>query len=330
MAKAAVKQTGKQKKAATAAAVKAGKIATDVPEGKSKPEGSALVPVIKAGALSPDVGLYAIRSLAEANKTEGEANNLLGQVKNKRKDVLALVTQAIVKAVKADNTIDVSVAFKMEPKLMNVLNAQLGLALGFRTVIKVGNGDDAKERLIYHPAVQEYFPPSGKGVDKTAEDYRMKQTTRTNFLHMLKKCAQAASGIIATKTEMKMDKEAGTLRLSGPAIKEHFGASTVLLDEKKKVGEGKKQIELNEKPSFTAMAAMGAAKAGKVMVAREQSRKNLLAAAGAGPKVDPVVAFVSIMNMAKDAVNKLPDNVTDAQKKAMEAVQNAIEVKLGG
>lgn len=317
-----VAQTGKQKKAAAEAAAKAG--ATPAKE----PKQAVAIIVPNAKALSVDVGPRVIASLAKVGEMDEQIKTMTAQYNAKRYDMLSATTEAIVKAAKADLRINLGAAFSGDPKQMNALNDQLGIVLGTRIVVTVGKGDKATQKVVGSDAVSKFFPrKSDDPAYKESAEYKRANTTRSNWLHMLKKCSQAASGIIETNSVMKIDKASGTLQLTGPAIKSAFGAATVSLDEKQTVGEGKAAKKLDARPSFTAIANMGAKAAGKVLVSREQSRKNVLAAAGA--PVDLATAIVSLCNTLVTSINKLPETVTDAQRKALESVRSAIDTKLG-
>jgi hypothetical protein len=232
--------------------------------------------------------------------------------------LLAQTTQAIVKAAKNDSSIDLSIAFSGDAKKMNLLNDQIGLALGFREVTTLPATETAAEikRIGYAKAVLKYFP--GPKDDKNAPETKRKATLRSNFLHMVKKCAQAASGIITTETDIVTDKATGTLQLTGPAIKKTFGQETVLLNEKQTVGDGEKAVKLAVKPSFTAVAKIGAEAAGKTLTTRKDSRV-------ASNATDPSVAVQNIAKSLAEACAKLKTPADDATKRALSIAQSAID-----
>lgn len=291
-----------------------GKAAAETQSGDDK--GMALVPTIKAGALSKDVGPMVIAGLAKAYDDEEKANKLIDDVKKKRYDLLANTTQAIVKAAKADDTINLAAAFKDDKKAINLLNAQLGLALGFREVETTGTGDNAKARLVFAKTVTKYFP-SPKDAKGTAE-YNRKATTRSNFMHMLKKCSQAAHAIVIKDLEVKKDDKTGTLLITGPEVTKTFGADSVLLDEKLTVGEGEAEKKLKKKPSFTALAEMGAAAEGKVIAKRGQTGTS-------GTAVDASTAILSLCNSIVAALPKLKDKPDAKLQEALKAARTAID-----
>lgn len=277
---------------------------------------------VKSGALSVDIGPMVIAGLAKSWDVEQKANAMLMEVESKRYDLLSQTTAAIVKAVKADDSIDLSVAFKGDPKLMNVLNDQLGIALGFREItVGVDAGGNEIKRVATAKAVAKYFP--GPKDDKNSQEYKRKSTLRSNFLHMVKKCAMAASGLIESDTQFVQDKESGTLQISGPAVKKAFGQETVLLNEKQVVGEGENSVKLAQKPSFTAVAKMGAEAAGKVLPQRSQTGIS-------GAAVNTGEAVQKIAKSLADVCAKLKLPADEATKKALAIALNAIDRVLKG
>lgn len=213
-----------------------------------------VIPKVKASAMSKDIGPLVIKGLSQAYDDETKGRELLAGSEAKKYNLLANLTQGIVKAAKADTSINLAIASGTDTKKQGYLNDQIGIALGFREVVTVGSGDKAKQRVQYAASVMQFFPMPNE--DKSTTEYKRKTTMRSNFLHMVKKCQLAADGIIQNDISIKMDKESGTLLLEGPAIKKQFGAATVLLNEKQTVTD-KKGVEtkLTEKPSFTALAA---------------------------------------------------------------------------
>lgn len=317
--------TGKQKAAAAKAAPangNAGAPEVVAQEKKKKKESTAVViPTIKQSAMSLDVGPKVISGLMQVSEQERDANALLAGAANKRYDLLATLTQGIVKAAKADKSISLAAYFSKDMKQINEVNNQIGLALGFRKVAIVGEGENEKKRIVLADEVAALFPDESK--TKGTEAFKRRATVISNFLHTLKKCAQAAEGIIAKDMKMSVDKETGTLRLSGPAVKTTFGENSVLLNEKQTIGEGDKKKKLNEKPSFTAIANMGAREHGVVMQTRVQS------GIAHGKTVDPVLSFVSVCTALVQGIAKLGDKPDSRQVEALASVQNAIE-KWGG
>lgn len=287
---------------------------------KAQIERSAGVAVvsIKDSALSTDVGPMVLAGLSQTYKDEEKMLELQRSIEGKRYDLLAQTTQAILKAATEDDTIDLTATFSGDNKKMKILNDQLGLALGFRELVVLPptkEGGEEVKRIQWAKAVQKYFP--GPKDAKGSAEYTRKNTLRGNFLTLVKKCAQTASGIMATDTEVAVDKESGTLQISGPAVKEQFGAETVLLNEKQTIGEGEEAVKLKAKPSFTAVAKMGAEAQGKVIQVRKDSR--------AGPATDVGQAIRSIAKSLADACSKLKTPPDDETKRALSIAQNAID-----
>lgn len=281
------------------------------------------VVTVKSGALSTDVAPLVLAGLQKTFVDEEKAHALLQGVADKRYDLLSQTTAAILKAAKVDDSIDLSAAFSGDVKKMNVLNDQLGIALGFREVTIIPAEGDKPEikRIGTAKAVAKYFP--GPKDDKNSPEYKRKNTLRSNWLHMVKKCAQAASGLLATDTKVEMNKEAGTLQISGPAVKKQFGQETVLLNEKQTIGEGEQAVKLAARPSFIAVAKMGAEAAGKVLQPRAQS--------GTGTKAtDPGAAVQAIAKSLTEACSKLKLPADDETKRALSIAQNAIDKVLKG
>lgn len=293
------------------------KVVADKAAAKADKEGK-LIPVIKSGALSVDLGPMIIGGMYEAYKKEEQANQLIAEIESKRFDLLAKLTNGIVKAAKADASINLAVAFEGDKKKMAYLNDQLGLALGFREVTEVaGKGDKPATKSIgFAKSVAKFMPDSTK--PKTDPENIRRNTVRSNFVHMLKKCAMAASGIVAQNLTVKTDTKTGTLQISGPAVMEKFGQESVLLNDKLTVGEGDKAKKLKEKPSFTALGRIGAAAAGKELTVRKDSRSII---AGA---VDPDTAIQSLCASLISGIGKMKDKPIPKTVESLKSAQLAI------
>lgn len=215
--------------------------------------------VVNKKAMSRDVGPAVIKAYHNLTGEETEAKNVLKGVEAKRYDILSQLTLAIVKAAENDDELDLTAYFSGDTKLVNKANDRIGIALGFRDAIMVGEGDKQKQKIVYSESVRNYFPSK----DDPADVKQAKKTFSSNFVHQIKKCAQASIAIIEKNITLKTDKKTGTLMVSGPAIKKEFGQDSVMLNEKQTV-EGKKgeAVKLKVKPSFTALATMGARESG--------------------------------------------------------------------
>lgn len=286
----------------------------------AKPSGSGTQLVsIKASAMSVDVGPKVVMSLAKAYEDERKANEMLSGVNNRRYDLLAQMTQAIVKAGENDDSINLALVFEEgKEKDKNVLYDQVGLALGTRTIVTVGKGDKVAKRIAYAPSVAKFFPQPGENKDDPK--IKAKDTFRSNFSHQVKKCIQAAAAIIEKGIEIETDRSTGTLRISGPEVMKKFGAESVLLNEKKKqdVENPKKGeaevIELKDRPSFTAVAAMAA---GGAAVKRGTNTR--------GTKVEtPEAACVALCQALVKALPKVKTH-TEPLKEAVKSLSNALD-----
>jgi hypothetical protein len=277
-------------------------------------ESTGLVPVIKKTAISADIGPMVIAGFAKTMADEKQANQLLMQVSAKRYDLLGHLTAGILKAAKADSSIDLGVAFDKDPKKQGYLNDQLGLALGFKAVQTLNGGTkEEKHRVAWSKEVSEFVLSTSD--EKGTDTAKAKNTLRSNFLHALKKCAQAAAGIIEQKMNAKMDDKAGTLQLSGPAVKAMFGQPTVHLNEKQTVGD----VKLTEKPSFTAIAAKAAEKRGAVIKRGSNTRGRSQQLA------NPTAALEDMTKAYLSMVNKLASGkLLDTQIKLMKQVQDRL------
>ena len=282
-----------------------------------------IVPKINQKALSLDVGPKVIgildRSLNEASK----ALDLEMSARGKKYEAMSFMTQGILKAALNDNTIKLSAAFSGDRKLMENLTKQLGLALGFREVVTVTDGDKSVQRVVVAKSVAKYFP-SATDDPKSAEAQR-KNTFRANFATAVKTCAQAAEGLILAKAKVEFDDKAGTLRISGPKVKEVFGSDSVLLNESSKQGE----TELTARPSFTAIRAL-AGEEHDAPVHRGTNTRGAQIGASAAKQVDPETALVSLCHMLIQSIGKIEGDVTAKVREALGQVTNAIGARLNG
>lgn len=313
-------------KAVTPAAPAAkGKAASPPPSGK-KAAGAAALPTLflAAGAISKDVGPAVLASLAAAQKDEERAHELLGSVDSKRYDALSQMTRALVLAIDNDPHINIEDAFSTEKKRVERIYEQCRVALGIKVPRKIEIGGVETIISEYAPAVAKLFPSKA---DKPGSDtHKRKDTLRSNFTHALKKCLGAAIGILDMNADMEVDKDTGTLLLTGPAVKVAFGSETVTLDGRQSVGEGESVVKLNMKPSYEGVAKIAQQKRGAVA----SPRKAGVSTAGAGP-VQPVnsdEAFGSLCNSLIAALNKMQGRPSEDAVKAMLSVESAINAKL--
>lgn len=311
MAKPQVATNGKKPNSAVNAAALKGK-------GKEALKNTTAIVTVNAKAMSKDVGPLVIAGLAKVSEDEAAAHALQSAADRKRYDLLAITTQAIVKAANNDPSIDLTSAFAGDPKKMNVLNDQLGIALGFREVrtFETAPGKEM-QRVVYAKSVAGYFPTNADA--KGSDDAKRKGTLRSNFLHMLKKCTQAAVAIIDKDMDFEVDKKAGTLLISGPQVKKMFGADEVLLDEKQTVTTGEDTIKLKEKPTFTALAAAAAHDHGAAVHRGSNTRG---AKVGTNKPEDVIAALAKSMIAA---IGKVKEKATDKMVQDLSAVRSAID-----
>lgn len=302
---------------------------------KGKPEqaaakaGSAIV-MVKKSALSVDVGPKVLATMAKITDVETDIQNLGEELKAKRYDMLAQLTAAIVKAAKADDSIDLSATFDGDSKRMTSLNDRLGIALGFREIVQTSADKNGivYDKVVTSQSCAKWLPLGGETPqEKETDEYKRKEARRGNFMTQVKKCAQAAATIIDKAMNAKYDQKNGTLLVSGPAIKKQFGQDSVLLNEKKTVGEGNDKVELNEKPSFAALAKMGAVAAGAAVLPKAAGTPGTRTATIV-PAAKMDQAVLSIAKSLTLALEKHPGKASDVLKNALDAVTNAIELKL--
>lgn len=196
---------------------------------------------VKTSALSTEVGPKALAELAKLATAEEKIASAIDEINKKNYEIPSMLTEAILKAAKADDTIKLGDIYSI-PSAARILNTKVAIALGIREI-----NDDGK--AVYTKAARKYFPE-----DKDDKDYQVKNTFRTNFHHKLKLCIQAAFAIQTKNIEVR--RASGTLRLSGPTIEKTYGAPSILLNEQQTQGE----TELKAKPSFTATAALASPK----------------------------------------------------------------------
>jgi hypothetical protein len=300
--------------------------------------------VVKKSACSLDLGPSIVSQWATDERRKSEITSELNLITGtKRRDLITQLTLGIVKAAKGDDTIDLSLAFSGDPKQQGKLNNLLGIALGFRTVVtsapdKTGVSYDT---VVSAPAVKEFFPMPGE-TEANTTDYRQKLNFSKNFLAQLKKCAGAAQAIIDQDVEAHYDKKLGTMVISGPAVKKRFGQESVVINEAKSIGEGNAKVELNEKPSFQALAVWGGETVGadnKASAAGTPGSRGTKPGTIAGGQVKaaeeklkttkPDAAVVSVCKILVSAIEKYEGEITEEMEIAFSSVTNAIDVALG-
>jgi hypothetical protein len=308
-----VKQTAQQKAVSEANA-----------KAKVKSANELAVINVNPKAMQVSIGPTVVANLAQSLADIDKANELFDRGEKKRWDSLAALTLGIYNAVIADKGIDLASVTTDDKRRKNILFDQLGIALGTREAFL---DDKGKQIITTAKAVQQYFP--GPKEDRNSPEYKRKDQLRANFTTNLKKCAIAALGLVERNIKPEIDKESGTLLITGPAVKEHFGQSEVLLNEKQTVEttvkkRGKEETvktELKAKPSFTELGRIGAAATGTVLATRKDSRATVV------PKVDTETAIVGQADTFVRTLAKL-DTASSKVRAALEKVRSAIDVVL--
>jgi hypothetical protein len=284
-----------------------------------------IVPKIKANALSLDIGPKVIAIFDRSAQEQDKGHELLNAAQGKKYEGMSLLTQGIMKAAQGDTSIKLADAFSGDRKKMEHLMKQLGLALGFREISTQKDGDKVVERVVVAKSVAKYFP--GANEDTKSAEYQRKNTFRANFGTTVKNCAQAAEGLMLSKANVTFDKDAGTLRLSGPKVKEHFGADDVLLNENASQKGKDKDKQLAHRPSFTEIRAL-AGEAHDVAVHRGTNTRGTTVGAAAPKPVDPEAALISLAHMFIGGIGKLEGPASVKVREALGQVVNTINEKL--
>ena len=311
----------KKKAAKKTAPVKSTEVDTD--DTASEASTAIITYDVRESAMQTDVGPRVINMLNSFQKEEEKLNQQYDKLQAKRYDVLGDLTMGLVQLAKLDDTIDLADVFSGDQKVINRLNDRCGVGLGWREIVTV----KGKQTTVYADSVKKFFPigkKAGGKEQKTSPEFRRKQTFQQNYMKQVKKAQRAAYEIIQAGIEAEKD-DSGTLLLSGPVIEKHFGAESVLLNEKQTVQAGDTAIQLKAKPSFTEIGNMGSIRAtGQSLTKRPDSRKEQ---AKQEPELDAETAVVAMCDNLIKATNRLHngDGIGDKAREALERVQNVIE-----
>jgi hypothetical protein len=281
----------------------------------SQSKAVSTVPELAKGAMQVNVGPEFVQAFSRAYDQETKALELQNAARQKQYDQLAKVTNAICIAAKADKQIDLARAFSSDKKDANLIGEQIRLALGILVPVIV----DGKRRLELNPAIKKFYP-SPKD-DKNSDEYKRKDTLRTNIQHQLKKCTQAAAGILENNINLAYDEKAGTLRITGPKVSETFGSSDVLLNEKQRQGD----TDLKIKPSFQKLSELGAIAHNAEVKKRNQQVVSQPASVG---PVDKDTTMRSLCHSFLAGLNRYEGPIEAETRKQIEAVANAIKERL--
>jgi hypothetical protein len=293
-------------------------------QAKAQSESTDIVKV-NPKAMQVEVGPKVIGMLDRALTDADKAFDYAESAKSKKYDALANMTMGIFNAAKADTNIDLSAAFSGDRKRMEKLNNQLGIALGYREVTTVADGDRQVQRVVLAKSVARYFPSATE--NKDSPEYQRKNTFRSNFTTTVKQCAQAAEGLRQANVKAEIDEKAGTLRISGPKVKEVFGQDNVLLNENASQFGKEKDKVLTAKPSFTAIRALGG-DAHDAPVHRGTNTRGTTIGASAPKPTDPDTNMVSLAHMLIQGLGKLEGPVSDKVREALGQVVNAVQARL--
>lgn len=316
MAKA--KATNGRRKVETPKAVIA-KGAANIPASKGK-ELAIVMP--KSGAMSADIGLKVAALMEATVRADLQIRELSKAKTDKTYEVQAWLTAAFVKAHKADNSIDLALSLSDDDKAIESLNQKLYIATGLKTVQMVGDAGAQKPRVDWTPGKIAEMLKINKKTDPEAVQ-RQKGTFRTNLAHQFQKAQRAALELL--DKDIKFTHEAGTLRLTGPAVQAAYGTPSVLLNEKQtqtvfdKRGKVTGEVKLKGKPSFTDMARRASEARGKVVHQRVDSRAKVS---------DPNKYLIELSGYLVKALEGFKGELTKDATAALESVQSAIEAQL--
>ncbi len=307
----AIQKAGKQ---ATPIAVKA-KGAANLPVAK-RPAIASNIAMPKANALSLDAGVTALKYIAALSDDERAIEQLEAGVASNRGKAQVTLAYAIWKAAKNDQGINLAASVTGDKAEKNKLGKQIRLALGMLHYTKTAGG---KEVLASTPEVAEIMDATGSDDDATR---KRKESIRTNFTTMLTKCMRVA--LHAIDNDLKVEQVNGVLKLTGPAIKDHFGEASVLLNEQQaqpildKRGKPTKDLrELKAKPSFTEIMRKAGEAHGKAVTARKDSRTRT---------VDPVKYIGDLCSaLVKALGGKLPDPMPKPLEDSLNSAYNALD-----
>ena len=294
-------------------------------------EKSTALTMPKASALS-NVAVRVLELWTSAEEADLVIEALENEIREReaganqhRHEGLQLITSAILKAIHAGADMPLEYAYNGSKSEMGRLLDQVRLVTGMSYI---GQNKSGQPAVKLTPEADKFLNEQ-PGDDETT--LKRKNSLRINTSNRLKMCCRAAATIVSDpKTKVEVDKAQHTLRLTGPMMKEHFGAASVTLNEKQNVQPIDKKgqaigdpVKLKAKPSWQALANIGAAARGKV-VARKGSHTV---------HIDPMKHLVSLANDTAKAINtavevskgELPDDVVTALESLENAIKQAIE-----
>lgn len=309
------KQAVKARKAETPDAVKA----------TAKPVKEMLPATVKPSAIQAGVGIEVLQMLAQAEANESQINQLRQQnldlvgtgTGSGRGRAQVKLAMGIYSAAIADETIrnDLPKTYQGR-KETQYLNKRLRIALGMAKA----DGVETDEARSYQYKVDGDDPAT----------LARKESIRANFATMLRKATQVALKALDDGFKLEVDKASGLLRITdakkgGGAVKQQFGETSVLLNEKQSVPivDKKGQIvgekPLKVKPSFSEVLRTAGTKYGKTVIPRGNTP---------GKTVSTNEHIVTVCGDLVKMIEKLPEEIPEPVRKAMESLKNAIDEKL--
>ncbi|MEX2034483.1 MAG: hypothetical protein WEA28_04745 [Xanthobacteraceae bacterium] len=210
--------------------------------------------------------------------------------------MLGLITREIIDAVRTDG-IQLNAAFEGNRTSQKALNDRLSIILG----VKCEKRLNGKLKMVYTNSAAQFFEHNG--------------TARTNFAHMLKKCARAAAAVIDMNAEATKTEVSGALIISGPGVETEFGRKTVTLNEK--LIEG-----MTQKPSYAALAAIALRNRG-VVPERGSNTRGIGAIASDDTNLENQCRALVIL------IREISGVPTRRQNDALKAVRLAISEVIG-
>jgi hypothetical protein len=238
-------------------------------EPKAAP-GTGIATYVNPKALSTEVGQKAVMAWKETKDIDNEIATLEEQNQKRKGAALKLLTMAFIKAATNDKTIVLEHVYKDKSTEQRELRQKMEVAIGLKVVKR---GEDGVERYELAPWTADVLPQAKE--DRTAPGYQAKDTFRANFAAAMTKCIKAAHAVVQKGIELQEDKATGHLIASGKAIKERFKVDQVMLNEKREMVSGGKEVKLDKIPSFTELARISAESMNRSIPTRAQSAKEV-------------------------------------------------------
>ena len=294
------------------------KAATRSTKPMAKDTSKAVVGYVAPGALSLEVGRKAMEDFGEAKIADEQIKELNSENVRRKGQTLKDLTMAFVKAANNDKTIILGDVNSDKKDDAGRLRSKLEVAVGIKVATK---NEDGTDKLTLADWTKAILPQPG--MDKESEEWRKKETFRTNFATVFKKAMMAAHAVVLKGITIKEDKERGVLLISGKAVKERFNYDgDIALDEKKEFKEGDRKIALAKTPSFTELARISAESAGTTLTTRVDSRAKL---GGAKLTEKDVLDVVKSLQNAILKLKGFGDDLADALEGLRDTIDKALD-----